>query len=219
MHKLTLLPEAIRVSHSLLPENKKESRTLATSGRRCLELLHRRDPLLSLLKTLLVTYPWASMRCSLTWKTKATPHGRLLFQLVPSMRPTVGTGSGLWPTPTANDDNKSPDAHMAMKERMKGGPRKTITSLQVMVKAMEQKKYPHLWATPQARDGDHGAQAKRYTDRERSADLPDQVAAVEQGLVIAPTANNTTERTGGSLNPNWVEWLMGYPIGHTDLER
>jgi len=21
----------------------------------------------------------------------------------------------------------------------------------------------------------------------------------------------------GQLNPNWVEWLMGYPIGHTDL--
>jgi hypothetical protein len=20
----------------------------------------------------------------------------------------------------------------------------------------------------------------------------------------------------GSLNPEWVEWLMGYPIGHTD---
>ena len=23
---------------------------------------------------------------------------------------------------------------------------------------------------------------------------------------------------GGALNPNWVEWLMGYPIGWTDLE-
>ena len=22
----------------------------------------------------------------------------------------------------------------------------------------------------------------------------------------------------GSLNPMWVEWLMGYPAGHTDLE-
>jgi hypothetical protein len=22
---------------------------------------------------------------------------------------------------------------------------------------------------------------------------------------------------GGSLNPNWVEWLMGYPVGYTDL--
>jgi hypothetical protein len=23
---------------------------------------------------------------------------------------------------------------------------------------------------------------------------------------------------GGSLNPQWVEWLMGYPIGWTDLK-
>tara|TARA_R110000824_G_C14789383_1_gene633044 strand:+ start:215 stop:502 length:288 start_codon:yes stop_codon:yes gene_type:complete len=23
---------------------------------------------------------------------------------------------------------------------------------------------------------------------------------------------------GGSLNPEWVEWLMGYPIGWTDLK-
>jgi hypothetical protein len=39
-----------------------------------------------------------------------------------------------WPTPVANDDNKTPEAHMAMKHRMKGGPRNTITSLNVMVK-------------------------------------------------------------------------------------
>jgi DNA (cytosine-5)-methyltransferase 1 len=24
---------------------------------------------------------------------------------------------------------------------------------------------------------------------------------------------------GGTLNPNWVEWLMGYQTGHTDLKR
>jgi len=26
------------------------------------------------------------------------------------------------------------------------------------------------------------------------------------------------EKQSGSLNPTWVEWLMGYPIGHTDLK-
>ena len=43
--------------------------------------------------------------------------------------------AAMWPTPVANDDNKSPAAHMAMKARMKGGPRNCITSLQVMAKA------------------------------------------------------------------------------------
>lgn len=41
----------------------------------------------------------------------------------------------MWPTPCAQDDNKTPAAHMAMKARMKGGARRTITSLQVMAKA------------------------------------------------------------------------------------
>jgi hypothetical protein len=27
-----------------------------------------------------------------------------------------------------------------------------------------------------------------------------------------------TEVVGGQLNPNWVEWLMGWPIGWTDLK-
>ena len=25
-------------------------------------------------------------------------------------------------------------------------------------------------------------------------------------------------RDGGQLNPEWVEWLMGWPIGWTDLK-
>jgi hypothetical protein len=44
-----------------------------------------------------------------------------------------------WPTPVANDDNKSPEAHLAMKLRMgerdgTGAQRTAITSLQVMAK-------------------------------------------------------------------------------------
>lgn len=27
-----------------------------------------------------------------------------------------------------------------------------------------------------------------------------------------------SEQVGGHLNPPWVEWLMGWPIGWTDLE-
>ncbi len=49
----------------------------------------------------------------------------------------------MWMTPVANDDNKTPEAHMAMKARMKGGPRNTVTSLQVRSK---------MWTTPQAHD-------------------------------------------------------------------
>jgi hypothetical protein len=57
-----------------------------------------------------------------------------------------------WPTPVANDDNKSPEAHLAMKARMKGGPRQTITSLQVLVQQ---------WPTPAARDS-KGANSEQH---------------------------------------------------------
>jgi hypothetical protein len=33
---------------------------------------------------------------------------------------------------------------------------------------------------------------------------------VSLGQVVSPTS--------GQLNPNWVEWLMGFPIGWTELK-
>ena len=60
-----------------------------------------------------------------------------------------------WPTPVANDDNKTPEAHMAMKARMKGGPRNTITSLQVLVQT---------WPTPATRDH-KGANSSQHMNR------------------------------------------------------
>jgi hypothetical protein len=31
-------------------------------------------------------------------------------------------------------------------------------------------------------------------------------------------ARHLSEQIGGQLNPTWVEWLMGFPIGWTDCE-
>lgn len=52
-------------------------------------------------------------------------------------------------------------------------------------------------ATPQARDFRTGSTA-RWENPERSRNLNDQI--------------------GGKLNPTWVEWLMGWPLGWTDLK-
>ena len=57
-----------------------------------------------------------------------------------------------------------------------------------------------IYATQQARDFRTG-QAKRWEDPKRSRNLNDQVA----------------EENCGQLNPEWVEWLMGFPAGWTDL--
>jgi len=39
---------------------------------------------------------WYSTRCRLTWRLKGTKYNRMFFQLVPSMLPIAGTGSGLY---------------------------------------------------------------------------------------------------------------------------
>ena len=53
-----------------------------------------------------------------------------------------------------------------------------------------------MFATPCARDYRTG-QRKRYDNPGR--------------------ANNLNDQIGGQLNPTWVEWLQGFPIGWTDL--
>jgi len=55
----------------------------------------------------------------------------------------------------------------------------------------------NTYATPQARDFRTGS-TDRWENPERSRNLNDQV--------------------GGQLNPTWVEWLMGWPLGWTDLK-
>ncbi len=114
----------------------------------------------------------------------------------------------LWPTPQAKDGDAGAD--YAKLDRSKTG-----ISLQTAAA---------MWPTPQARDGDNrGAIPERYTNPDRSSDLPDAVAmyptpdlgaAKGRGQASASQRN----RLGGSLNPTWVEWLMGYPEGWTDLE-
>ncbi len=93
--------------------------------------------------------------------------------------------------------------------------------------------HARLWPTPTHRLGTpRGPQAKRYHDPKRSNDLDDAVAASlkEPELFPTPTASNTKAHhmrsgdrparsygTTGQLNPAWVEWLMGFPIGWTVL--
>jgi hypothetical protein len=59
-----------------------------------------------------------------------------------------------------------------------------------------------LWPTPKSQDWKDGTSPGAY-NRPAESDL---------GKVVGPT------KASGSLNPAWVEWLMGYPDGWTALE-
>ena len=268
-------------NHSQSRDLGKEKKMNATSGRTSLELLHSKDPLGSFAKTFMVTLPWVSTKCSLTWKAKATPQGRLLFQLVPKMHPTEETDSGLsqemwatpntmdhlpprseeatkkmqeghrkgrsrpsnlreqvdeqtmklWPTPNAWDGNRGPRSKENLIEKSHQ------INLISAVKDAEDPEPVHMWPTPMARDykGSRKPETLKKSGRTPTNSLPDMV---ENRMWPTPTANehhagypgmkmqkmlgNHPElgktKGSGSLNPTWVEWLMGYPKGWTDLK-
>lgn len=173
--QLTLFPEDSPASRSVSPGSAEARRMTVTSGLRCSELLKKSGPLGLLEKTLLESSIWRSTRCYLTWKTKDTKQGRLLFRLAASTPRTGGTDAPLWHTPTANDGkNSSMPPSQAARKQLVG---------QVMRQMM--------WTTPCASDS----------------------------TVSSGRGNHRSMRTeiGGQLNPTWVEWLMGFPLGWTDL--
>ena len=195
---------------SLFPmlESEKEWQTSVTSGRRCLELSESLNRPLSLAKMLLASSVWRMAKhltgYFLTWKMKATPLNRLLFQLVPSERGTGETESGLleegfFLTPSTVQIEPSEERAGKRKEyRASVGRQDCPGSLAEQV--------ARFFPTATTRDykGGRKPETLEASGRNETNSLNDAVNAIEGHT--------------GSLNPLWVEWLMGYPIGWTDLK-
>jgi hypothetical protein len=72
------------------------------------------------------------------------------------------------------------------------------------------------WPTPSARDYKGGYQYGRMRNGKVSLDTLDAaVQAYRPGGLLNPDPQ--AQKSFGQLNPQWVEWLMGYKIGHTEL--
>lgn len=164
----------------------KEARKItATSGRRCFELLHRLDPLGCLAKTLLASSDWLSTKFSLIWKPKATPQGRLLFQLAPSKPHTEEIASGLFlGTPTAKFTERS--------KRFRG-----------KAKTPNPAEFVKMFLTPTASD------SKGVSSGLKRANEPERLSHR-----LCPKASQGTIYP----HPEFVEALMGFPAGWTDLK-
>ena len=127
-------------------------------------------------------------------KSGMTVNGNL-FQL-PVLVPHIDVNeSSFWPTPTTQEI-EHPKADITPTGRRLSKDGKTSHSLNLADSVK-------LWPTPTARDG-KGASGHKKESR-RLADLTYRARIVD-GV------------TTGSLNPTWVEWLMGFPLGWTDLE-
>jgi hypothetical protein len=105
-----------------------------------------------------------------------------------SLPPTKGTGSGSWPTPTVDDSTNV---------TRKSGAYQSLTR-----KVME-----NAWPTPTRGKLSGGTGGMQQIEAKY---LAGEITSEERKAMRAGN--------GGTLNPNWVEWLMGWPIGWTDLK-
>lgn len=111
----------------------------------------------------------------------------IAFPLRPLAHPTGETESGLLPTPSASSYGSNQGGAAG-----RTGP--TRHSLQSMARH-------GLWPTPTNRDWKDGS--------------AQSCKNVPVNALLGRAVHQGSQETG-SLNPAFVEWLMGFPIGHTD---
>jgi hypothetical protein len=187
-----------RASRSVQQESNGEQMMSETCGLTLFALLEKSSPDTAYWKTSQVSLPGLmgiSERYSESWPKAGMMQDGVCYLRQKWERRIAEIGSGLWPTPRAREPGDTIESWMRRHLQPKN--KKMGPSLSVMVKAINQRKYPHLWPTPLARD-----------------------ARTFKGNVPPPNHQgdkNLGKTVGGTLNPMWVEWLMGWPIGWTDL--
>lgn len=172
-----------------------------------------------------------------TWPRSGTMRSGIAYQLAPLAPRTSEIESGLWPTPVVPNGGRSV-AHVSDwrgRSAYHNGKKVQVDLLQAV----------RRWPTPTAKDTSLTtdlAKIQKRREIQKAKGIngngfgPSLGEAVR--LVPTPTARDyrhpgrsRLERTGskageclpqaigGALNPMWVEWLMGFPLGWTDLGR
>jgi hypothetical protein len=144
-----------------------------------------------------------------SWPRSGTMQNGTAYRLPPLVRRISGIGSSYWPTPNATDGSKAP------KFFGRGNP-----SLPQAVK---------MFPTPRAleagswqRDTSKGSGKKKLTLTGVAKRWPTPTVHGMEGRHTGYAQGGTSlsaavqADTPGALNPQFVEWLMGFPIGWTD---
>ena len=227
--QLTLFPADSPASRFPWQESKKGKGTIVIYGQRCSELSESCARIALSVRTFLESSGLPPGKWSRIWSRQGITSSCSVLKLRLS---ELGTGEQgcflLLPTPNTMDKMppKSEEAlNREAKETRKG--RRQPCNLRDWVTVQEGFR---MWPTPTARDHkgansmEHLKQAKEPGNQHHVGQLANAVK-----LYTTPCAADVTGTTGGKnhrslrtevagqLNPMWVEWLMGFPIGWTDL--
>ena len=181
----------------------------ATCGRKCAGLLPSCGPLTCLGKMLLASSIWGSTKRSLTWQKRDTLFSHSYFRLAASahgMSASELLSSRLmFPTPLASDKNTCRDAaNLDVYLSDNGIFRKVNKSGAIWSLSLSAAVF---YLTPAASEGYRSTlKPAAFRNQSPTANLSAQV--IRQERPVSDTA---------ALNPDWVEWLMGFPLGWTDI--
>jgi hypothetical protein len=191
---LTWFLAASRARTSALPEREPEStESEAECGPTWRGSLARFDPDSRSWRTAQRSLLGDSGEFSVTWPSSGMTADGQCWELMLSEPTISATDSGLWPTPTAAGFECA-DIPRLLERREKYAAKYGNNGFGLTLNQAVK-----VWATPVTRDYRHPGRSRMERTGSKAGDpLPQQV--------------------GGALNPTWVEWLMGWPLGWTDLK-
>ena len=119
------------------------------------------------------------------------------------------SSGGMWPTPSQRDYKGGSGTIKEKDGKYYRQSDKTGTKYGVRLDALIEYQHRKMYPTPAAHEGRLGYQRRDTGKKGTQKSLTTIVIDDEGGR----------EKTTGQLNPTWVEWLMGYPKGWTDLNH
>ena len=133
---------------------------------------------------------------------------------------TTKKKESMWPTPTTKGyGHASMGQTMIFRKKVEAGEMTEQQAEQMLgctlrPPRMEKWDYPkkEMFPTPTARDYKDSGSMENWKENRQRMSLPRKVY---KGVMEQTSEEN---QSLGSLNPTWVEWLMGYPTGYTDLD-
>jgi len=233
-------------NHLAKQENEKEQTTQDTCGLGCEKPLANYDPNTQSWKTLEDISLWGDYKLLENLPKSGMTRNGVLYQQRDWVRPIDVTELLSWPTPTAVTRPMEGNVRM-YRAKIEAGEMTEEEAQTILGKSVweAQGKIPASWPTPTARDWKGAAGFKnpkrnmsdltylaQVKDGHRLSEYPTMSAngmgntgsqqilqrKVEYGEMTEEEKKRMTAGNGGSLNPTWVEWLMGFPTGWTDLK-
>lgn len=215
-------------------------------GQKLIELSESASPLGAFSKMCLALFPCLTPSLKI-WKMKDTPGKRSLFRLVQPTPHTKGKGSGLLPTPTASDatsgqiigknDTYKITANNTLRKYSQTGNNSSLSLGRTLIFKIGSGLLP----TPTASQ----ATIEQRIRNPSPSDLNGRSLPQRLGMLATPTTSQThkpirpltpsekagkhgqstvgsignlyPELIGKKINPQFLEWMMGYPMDWTEI--